>query len=700
MSVNLPKIHLDRHVLSKFNRAIQMEWLVTNGLGGYASSTALGINTRKYHGLLVAALNPPVNRTVFLTKLDEEVKVGNNMYSLGSNEFKQGIHPKGYCFLQDFWVDPFPTYKYVLQNVEAHKTIFMPYRKNAVVVVYEFLNPQQKDISIHVFPLINFRHFHSVTSKQDVTWSLIQKPYQKGVTVQLDAPQTTLLLSSSHGKYQQDKGKWVENINFRVDNSLGESCFDDSFQLGKFEVDITASQKKKFFIVAVAGRKEKETEATFSSLTEELKNINFFLHSQIERQKSMLVRFRKQHKKIVMNDWLKWLVLATDPFIVRRESTKTASVIAGYHWFEDWGRDALISLPGLTLITGRFEDAKGILLTFKYYCRKGVIPNRFPNRSGDKPAYNTVDATLWYFNAVLQFLKYTGDWKFVRQELWNTLKSIVNHHAEGTLNHIRLDEDGLITHGPQLTWMDAVVNGQPVTPRSGKAVEVQALWYNALKIMTILAKRFRQTEEAEKYFQMAEKTRESFLKKFWNHQEGCLFDVVQAEQRDSSLRPNQLVAVALDFSMLDKAKSKMVVEIVWSKLWGAYGLKTLAENDLRYKEKYVGDWAHRNRAYHNGTVWPWLLGPFITAFLKVKDYKEKWRKFAFKQFLQPLFEKQIFQAGLGTISEIFDADAPHPPRGCIAQAWSVAEPLRAFVEDIMLERPPCEQQVLKTLSRH
>jgi predicted glycogen debranching enzyme len=698
--VDLPKIYLGRDALSDFNRAIQTEWLVTNGLGGYASSTVLGINTRKYHGLLVAALNPPVNRTVFLTKLDEEIQTGNRNYQLGSNEFKHDIHPKGYRFLQDFWVGPFPNYRYVVQDVEVYKTILMPYRKNAVVVIYEVLNRQEKETSIRIFPLVNLRHFYSVTSENDATRNFAQEPKQKEVTIRFGTPQTVLIISSSHGKYLENEGKWVENIYFRTDNSLGESCFDANLQLGRFEVNIAASRKEKFFVVATAGNTEKETRTTLSSIIKELEKDNILLHQQIERQKNVLANFRKQHKKIWMSDWLKWIIMATDPFVVQRKSIKTASVIAGYHWFEDYGRDTFISLPGLTLITGKFKEAKEILLTFKHYCHKGIIPNRFPDHLGDKPAYNTVDATLWYFNAVLQYLKYTSDWNFVREKLWKTLKSIVDHHAKGTLYEIRLSDDGLITHGAQLTWMDAVVNGQPVTPRNGKAVEIQALWYNALKIMALLAERFRQTDDAKKCLRMAERAKESFLKNFWNPKQGCLFDVVKADQYDSSLRPNQLIAVALDFSMLDKAKSESIVQVVWRKLWGAYGLRTLAENDPQYKGRYVGDWEHRNKAYHNGTVWPWLLGPFITAFLKVKDYRQEWRKFAFKEFLQPLFITQIFQAGLGTVSEIFDADDPNQPRGCIAQAWSVAEPLRAFVEDVMLERPPYEQQVLKTLPSH
>ncbi|MFB0501812.1 MAG: amylo-alpha-1,6-glucosidase [Candidatus Bathyarchaeia archaeon] len=690
MEVALPKIHLGPSVLSDFNKAIRMEWVVTNGLGGYASSTALGVNTRKYHGFLIAAFNPPIDRRVLLTKLDEEVQIGSKSHSIGSNEFGYGIQPKGYRFLSGFSLNPFPTYKYAVEEVQLQKTIFMPYGKNATAVSYDIFNLHNDKVSIRVFPLVNCRHFHSITDKDKLNWEFIQEPFEQGVIVRPSVPLSTLIISSGDGQYFTGKGEWIERMYFRVDGSRGESCKDDGFQPGWFEFNVAPEEKKKFFVVATAAKTESEAKSTLSSICTD---INALRHQELKRREGLLAKFQEQYSDIEIEDWLKWLVLATDSFIVNRESTKTKSVIAGYHWFEDWGRDSLISLPGLTLITGRFEDAKQILLTFKHYCRRGIIPNRFPDRAGEKPDYNTVDATLWYFNAVLQYLKYTEDFDFVRVELWDALRSIVEHHIQGTLYNIRVEDDGLIAHGHQLTWMDASVNDRVVTPR-GKAVEIQALWYNALKTMELLATRFNQKEDVKKYSSMAEKARKNFIKEFWNTEKGFLFDVVHEGQGDSSLRPNQVIAVALDFSMLDKAMGERVVETIRKRLFVTYGLKTLSEDDGRYVGKYLGDWNHRNKAYHNGTVWAWLLGPFITAFLKLKNYEERWRAFAFNSFLQPLFQKETFQAGLGTISEIFDGDQPHTPRGCIAQAWSVAEPLRAFMEDVMLKRPPYERKIL------
>jgi len=691
MEVALPKIHLGPSVLSNLEEAIRMEWLITNGLGGYASSTALGVNTRKYHGLLIAAFNPPIDRRVLLTKLDEEVQIANKSYSIGSNEFENGIQPKGYSFLSEFSLDPFPTYKYAVEGVQLQKTVFMPYGKNSTVVSYDVFNPYNDGVAIRVFPLVNSRHFHAVTDKDKLNWKFIQKPFEQGVIVHPSIPLSTLILSSGDGQYFAGKEEWTERMHFRVDASRGESCQDDCFQLGRFEFNVAPEERKKFFVIATAAKTEDEAKSALSSICTD---INALRDHELKRQEALLAKFQEQYSDVKMEDWLKWLVLATDSFIVNRESTKTKSVIAGYHWFEDWGRDSLISLPGLTLITGRFEDAKQILLTFKHYCHRGVIPNRFPDHEGEKPNYNTVDATLWYFNAILQYLKYTGDQDFVHKQLWGHLRSIVEHHSQGTLYNIRLDDDGLIEHGPQLTWMDVMVNNEFVTPRDGKAVEIQALWYNALKTMELLATHFNEKERAEEYSVMAERAKKSFVEKFWNPQMGRLFDVIRGEQSDASLRPNQVIAVALDFSMLDKAIGEKIVETVRKRLFATYGLKTLAEDDPRYVGKYLGDWNHRNRAYHNGTVWAWLLGPFITAFLKVKNYEEHWRVFALNTFLQPLFQNETFQAGLGTISEIFDGDSPHTPQGCIAQAWSVAEPLRAFMEDVMLKRPPYERKIL------
>jgi predicted glycogen debranching enzyme len=695
--LDLPKIDVGRDILSDVDAALSREWLVTNGLGGYASSTVLGINTRKYHGLLVAAFNPPVNRWVLLTKLDEKLKIGNKSYDLGANEFRDVIYPKGFSFLSKFMVAPLPTFRYAVNGVSLQKTLVMPYMKNATAVIYEASNSTEEEVSVHVSPLVNSRHIYKTTEKNKIKWGFTQKCQRKTVTIEPSDSLSSLILSSSNDGSFVEESWWIEKMFLRVDASRSESSIDDNFRPGFFKFSVNPKETKQFYVLAVAGKNRAEAQSLFSSFGNENADMNLLVLEELDRRKALLKWFSEHNVGGELQDWLKWLVQAADSFIVSRASTGKKSVIAGYSWFDDWGRDALISLPGLTLVTGRFEDAKEILLTFERNCNKGVIPNRFSDKAGDIPLYNTVDATLWFFSAILQYLKYTGDFGFVQKSLWNTLKEIIDYHVDGTIFGIHMEEDGLISHGPQLTWMDATTMDGFVTPRGGKAVEIQALWYNALKTMQLLAKRFNQADSTEIYRSMAGNAKESFLKKFWDPKNGYLADVINKDGADSTLRPNQLIVTSLDFPLLDKAKSESVVEAVWKSLWGTYGLRTLPETDPRYSGKYLGDWRHRDGAYHNGTVWPWLLGPFTTAFLKTKRHEESWRIFAFNNFLQPLFSRQLYLAGLGTISEIFDGDKPHVPRGCIAQAWSVAEPLRAYIEDVTLIRPPYEKEVLQTL---
>jgi len=696
---DLPRINIDQRVLSDLDAALKTEWLVTNGLGGYASSTVLGVNTRKYHGLLVAAFNPPVDRRVLLSRLEEEIIVNNTTYSFGANESERGIEPEGYRHLYGFSLAPMPTFTYAADDrFRLKKTLFMPFGKNVTVIVYEASNTDKDAAHIRATPFVNSRHFHAVTER-NAPWEFAQKEFDKGVIIQPTKALSILTLVSTEGHYRMGLGAWTQTF-FRVDASRGESSFDNNFKPGFFEFEVAPNQAKRFSIIAVAGKNENEAKNLLSSIYKDSSSLDAFYCAELKRQSDLINNFHKRYSDAQLEDWLKWLILATDTFIVNRASTKTKSVIAGYHWFEDWGRDSLISLPGLTLVTERFEDAKQILLTFQRYCREGVVPNRFPDIAGDKPAYNAVDATLWYFNAVLQYLKYTSDFEFVQKALWDTLESIIEHHVKGTIFNIKIDQDGLIMHGPQLTWMDAAIAGKPVTPREGKAVEIQTLWYNALKTMQLLATHFGQNERASRYLSMADKAKKNFVEKFWNPQKNYLADVVMNDgRRDHSLRPNQIIAISLDFTMLDKIVAEKIVNTVWERLWGVYGLKTLSNDDPRYMGKCGGDWTQRDQAYHNGTVWPWLLGPFVSAFLKIKNYESKWRNFAFQNFLQPLFKEEIFRAGLGTISEIFDGDPPHQPNGCVAQAWSVAEPLRAYLEDVLLRRPAYEQRILAQLTQ-
>ncbi len=689
--MNLPTMSFNQETLSNLEEAMRKEWIITNGLGGYASSTALDIDTRKYHGLLVGAFHPPGDRRVCLSKLDEELVVGGSTCPLGGNEFQSGIFPKGYLFLKEFSLMPFPRHVYEAQNVEVQKTVFMPHGKNVAIVLYKVLNRGNADAKIRVFPLVNWRHFHAVTNRWKTGIDLAHDEDEKKIEIRTSNPQSALIVAVTNGRYEF-ADKWVERLYFREEAARGESCLDDCYQPGFFEVSVRAKGNESFAITAVADQEERVARQTMDSMPVSLYDLGALFEKETERREGFLTRFYGERSIVVASDWLSWLVSSTDAFMVGGLGVGRRSVIAGYYWFEAWGRDTFVSLPGLLLVTGRFEEARQVFLNFRSYCRQGLIPNCIPETDGET-VYNSVDATLWFVNAVLQYLKYTGDFKFVQEQLWETLKAIVANFVKGTLFGIRVDADGLLAHGGQLTWMDAVVGGQPITPRGGKAVEVQALWYTTLRIMELLANKLGEPNEAAQHTAMAERAKKSFAEKFWNAEKGCLFDVVADGFRDGSLRPNQVVAVALDFSMLDNALNESIVDVVQRELLTPRGLRTLARSDSRYVGVYFGARGRRDLAYHDGTVWPWLLGPFTTAYLKAKGYMAFRREYAFKNILSPLLTRQV-EAGLGFVSEIFDGEPPHTARGCVAQAWSVAEPLRAYLEDVVNIRPEHEREVL------
>jgi predicted glycogen debranching enzyme len=689
-------ISLDGKTLSNVEESLPKEWIVTNGLGGYASSTVLGVNTRKYHGLLVAAFHPPRKRMVCVTKLNEELKIGNAFYPVFSDEFQSGIYPKGYQFLQEFSLGPFPKYVYSVERARFSKTIFMPYKKNVTIAAYDFFNSCDVDVDVRIFPTITCRHFHSVMDRWRDQPKFSQNISGRRVKVNFEKPQATIILETTHGTYTPAE-KWIEKVYFREEHFRGESHLDDWYQPGFFEIRIRKNSSEQFALAAVAGEDELSVEKMADEMPATMYDVLNLYYAELERREGMLEKFYEDYRGVEAKDWLNWMVHATDMFVVGGFEKFWKSVVAGYHWFEDWGRDTFIALPGLMLVTGRFEDARQTFLTFNQHFKDCLIPN-FISDVDSKPAYNAVDATLWFVNAVLQYLKYTSDFEFIQKNLWENLKAIVENFEKGANPKVRVDVDGLLLHGPQLTWMDVAINGQPVTPRAGKAVEVQALWYNALKTLEILARKFKELDKAEKFARLAEKARESFNAKFWNSEKGCLFDVVDERgYGDASIRPNQIFAVALDFTMLDKTRSYGVVNVVRRELLTPFGLRTLAKGDPKYVGVYRGDRRSRDLAYHNGSVWPWLFGPFIKAYLKTEGYGEYIREYTFRSFLAPLVTTQFFTAGLGAISEVYDGDPPHNPGGCIAQAWSVAEPLRAYVEDVLFFRPPYEKEVFKIL---
>jgi predicted glycogen debranching enzyme len=682
--MKLPAITFQKEALSRFGELVEKEWLITNGLGSYASSTVLGINTRKYHGLLVAALDPPGNRTVCLSKLDEDIIVGNDVFRLGSNEFHDVIYPDGYKLINQFSIDPFPTYSYDLGNVQVSKTVFMPKNKNSVAVSYKLTNKSVLDAKVRLYPLLTCRYYHTVVDRLRTPLNFTLKSTSTQFQATFQRPQATIVCRSTDGEFKEAIN-WVDRLHYRDEALRGEADVDDCFQPGYFELQVPAETEKEFAVSCAVSYESQEARDILDSVGSTISDIKDSLNQEVNQKAELLSNFHRDHPQVPMSDWLNWILLAADSFMVESADGKKA-VIAGYHWFEPWGRDTFISLPGLMLVTGKYNDAKDILQTFIQYSKSGLIPNFVSDKSGI-PVYDTVDGTLWYVNAVLQYLKYTGDFGFVKDELWEKLQGIVENHQKGTLFGIHLDDDGLLMHGPRLTWMDATVGTDVITPRTGKAVEIQALWYNTLRTMELLADKFEEPTLAEKYGAMANQTRQSFNEKFWNPQNGCLFDVVNEKALDASIRPNQIFAVSLDYTMLNNEKSQQVVEAVNRELVTPYGLRTLSLGDPKFVGRCAGDSRSRDMAYHNGTIWPWLLGPYVTAYLKVNDYSAKAREQMLENLVLPLFTTGIHQGGLGTINEIYDCDPPNEPRGCISQAWSVAEPLRAYVEDILQVKP-------------
>ncbi len=682
--MKLPALNLPKESLARFGEVIAQEWIVTNGLGSYASSTVPGINTRKYHGLLVAALNPPGDRTVCLSKVDEDVIVGGYTYRLGSNEFQNAIYPDGYKLIKQFSLDPYPTYLFNAGEVVVKKTVFLPQQKNAVVVLYHAANKSRHDAKMRLYPLLTCRYYHTVIDRMRIPLNFTQESNSSDSRVSFMRPEATVVCRVTEGSFIEGLN-WIDRLHYRDESSRGEADFDDCFQPGYFELQLPEGTEKEFAFTCAVSHEPQEAKVILDSIGDTAPEVKTALTLELQNKEDLLENFYHSHPAVPNSDWLNWILLAADSFMVQNGEGRKA-VIAGYHWFEPWGRDTFISLPGLLLVTGRFSDAKDILRNFMRYLKGGMIPNFVADKTG-VPVYNTVDGTLWYVNAVLQYLKYTGDFNFVKTELWEKLQEIIENHKRGTMFSIRLDTDGLLMHGPRLTWMDAVVEGDMITPRAGKAVEIQALWYNTLLTMELLAAEFGDNNLRGQYAAMAEQTRRSFNEKYWNPRCGCLYDVLEPNGVDASIRPNQIFAVSLDYSMLNKEMSRRVVDVVNRELVTPYGLRTLSFDDPKFVGKCEGDRRSRDTAYHNGTIWPWLLGPYVTAQLKVNDYSEQARKQALENLILPLFTVGIHQGGLGTINEIYDCDPPNAPRGCISQAWSVAEPLRAYVEDVLQIKP-------------
>ena len=637
------------------------EWLETNGLGGYAMSTATGENTRRYHGLLVAATKPPVGRAVLLSKLEETLVLGETRIDLSTNRFPGTIHPEGFHLLTGFRMEPFPTFTWEVDGIVVEKEVFLPHGENTVCVTWRIVSQgtEAGPIGLEVRPLVAFRDFHALAHENE--------SLENGVEISEGrvriAPYKAFpeLFFAHDGKAEQ-AGDWYRSFEYEEEERRGFDFREDLWH------PLTLSYSFEEISSSGSSRARLEAHVIASTSPRSAADIHLLREAEISRREKLT-------RRAGGDPYIRALWCACDQFLVARGGG--SSVIAGYPWFSDWGRDTMIALPGLTLATGRPEIAREILQAFSQHVSEGMLPNRFPD-AGEEPEFNTVDATLWFFEAARAYVEATGDVAFLKGTLYPVLADIVAYHVRGTRYGIRVDEDGLLAsgaEGQQLTWMDARVDGRVITPRQGKPVEIQALWFNALCTMRDFAKKIGEEISSNEYAARAAACRTSFLRLFGGGGGGGLADVVSDHSKDLSIRPNQLFAVSLHHSMVDKPLARRVLAVVEKALLTPMGLRTLSPSDPAYRERYEGGPAERDSAYHQGTVWPWLLGPYVEASLKTHGRGPASLARA-RAALAPL-RAFVLGDGLGQIPEIFDGDEPQLPRGCVAQAWSVSELLRA-----------------------
>lgn len=638
------------------------EWLLTNNRGGYASSTVVGCNTRRYHGLLTGSLAPPVKRIMALSNCIEMLTCGGQSHYLSTFEFEGKFAPAGFGSIKQFRRDVGVHFDYQLAGFEITKSIYLCGDCDTVVLVYDFTTVKDAG-EFSLRPLLGLRDFHSL---QKSYANFCSARLGDGVLITHDVPNSCQLFMQCEGMDFKKDPQWWFNFIYRTDRYRGQDFAEDLWSPGFYKC--TVEKPCKVVFCANVAAKCKPDSTTVMNIEA--------LRRQLLDSRNKLIKAAKAKDRR-----LKQLSLAADQFVVQRitKDKPQTTILAGFPWFADWGRDTFISLPGLLLSTGRLEQAKSVLLTFAEAAEDGMIANRFDDRSG-KVHFNSVDASLWFINAAFKYLDVSGDSKTFEQQLLPVIEKIIDSYQKGTKFGIKADSDGLITAGSeqtQLTWMDAKYADKTFTPRFGKAVEVNALWYNAL---CLLGRHYadKDNEKSANCRTMTEKVKINFQEFFYNRITDYLNDCIFPDGLiDASLRPNQIFAVSLPFSPLTVEQQRSVVETVQKHLLTAFGLRTLNEQDIRYKGRYAGPQQQRDEAYHQGTVWPYLLGPFVEAYLKVNDFSRESREQA-QKFIEPLLCHLTEDGCIGSISEIFDGSFPQKPRGCIAQAWSVAELIRAY----------------------
>jgi len=655
-------VEFGREVCGTLETAEAREWLVTNGIGGFASGTIAGSNTRRYHGLLIAALQPPVGRMQLVAGLDETVHYDGREFALATQRWASGaVEPEGFLNIESFRLEgTTPVWTYALADAVLEKRVHMAAEANTTYVHYTLVR-SSGPLELEMKALVNYRDFHGSTHAGD--WRMKIDAVANGVKITAFDGATAFYVKCA-GASCELHHDWFRDCFFPVEKERGLDDREDHLFAAKFRVTLKAGGS-----VSVAASTEEAADSDAEGARRE----------RATSEAELLQKWNKRNAKIAAEarDWLGQLVLAADQFIVQRslpEEPNGRSVIAGYHWFGDWGRDTMIALPGLTLTTGRAEVARKILLAFSRYVDSGMLPNHFPD-AGGKPEYNTVDAGLWYFEAVRQYFAATRD-RQTLEILYPVLAGMIDAHVAGTRYGIHVDAaDGLLYAGEpdvQLTWMDAKVGDWVVTPRTGKPVEINALWINALETMAEFSRVLGRPDE--KYQQLSGEAQKGF-QRFWNTARGCCYDVIDAPAAggvEDALRPNQIFAVALPVSPLLREQQKAVVDICAKHLLTPYGLRSLARGERDYQGHYGGGPRDRDTAYHQGTVWGWLIGPFALAHFRVYGDRA-----AALRFLEAL-GISVHMYGLGTLGEIFEGDAPFTPQGCIAQAWTVGEVLRAW----------------------
>ena len=650
----------------ELDKALEKEWIITNGIGGFASSTIIGANTRKYHGLLVSPIIPPARRRLILSKLDESIEVGGKKYELFTNVGKNYIS-QGYKYQESFSKELLPTFEYKVEDVIITKTICMEHFKNTVGVYYKIRNGA-KHSKLILAPVMNFRNAHGIN--KDHQFKLEQRMKNKKLEVEIDDG-NPIYITINDGNYIEHKDDIFYNMFYIEEEKRGFEPEENHVVPGRYEIEIDPNEEKEISFICSTEENIEELDARALILKETIRMTKIF-------NKSGLLGSDK-------DELIKTFLIATDNFIIKRPLFNTYSAIAGYPWFLDWMRDTLISFEGCLLVTKKYEVAKKVLRSCVRDIKYGLVPNSY-SEDDYRPLYNSVDASLLFFEQVKKYLEYTNDYQFVMQDIYPKMENIIENYAKGIdldNNNIYMDKDGLIvagTENTQNTWMDAKYAGIAVTPRNGKAVEINAMWYNALKIMQELAISNNETDKAKKYEKMATKCKKSYQSQFYNKRRKCLYDVLG----DSKIRPNQLFALSLTYPVLDATseEARNMFETVTKKLLNNYGLKSLAKGEENYVEVYEGDGCRRDFSYHQGITWTWLLGPYYNALKrlatssKTKKDKAKYEE-QLKEFVDNVtktFSKEINERGcVGSIAEIYDSKRPYAPKGAFAQAWSVAE---------------------------